>query len=159
MKKLYSLLYLLFIVLLSLTLTGCERNFLSSSSTENNLINSESDNITEKFSIISHEIKPDQYGYFEIYYTIQNVSDETLIFKGISIKEFDHADTILNDYYSYNKNAMFTEVNSNQKLRLKLTFDQSDGIARIESFEYVYGRNENELINERFDIKYTVNVE
>ena len=96
------------------------------------------------FLIESHEIKEPTSPFYHIVYVLENISDRSLVFSGISIKEFDSQNTILGDYYSYNKHAMDTIVEPGQKVRLDLTFSKEDGIARIESDECCFYFTEDE---------------
>ncbi len=90
-----------------------------------------------KIEIESHEVNSDVDGFFKVKYKIKNIGDEVVTFYGISIKELDEEGDILNDYYSYNKNEIKTELNPEQSVYLELTFSEEDGIAKIESDEVV----------------------
>lgn len=154
MKKLKITLVFVIISVVAIFASACQYD----KSKIENATDTNNTDVSAKFEILSHEIENDNYGFYYVTYTIQNVSDETLVFRGISIKEFDSDNTVLNDYYSYNQREIATEMESKQKLKVKLSFSYNDNIAKIESSKYVFDSDSEQFCNEYFKNKYIVEI-
>lgn len=121
--------------------------------------NGEETNVTQsKLEIINHEIVRDVDGYYDVVYSIKNISDETLTFVGFSIIELDTKGNINDSYESYNKHSVEVDLKPNQVYDLDLTFSDEDNIDSIESENYVYEDNNGDYVEEEFSQKYVVKI-
>lgn len=111
---------------------------------------------SDELIITNVEISVTVEPYFEIIYEIKNNTEEVITFEGISIKEYDSNNTILGDYYSYNKNAMETNLDPGQSMKLDLTFSREEGISKVESTEYEFYDKNNNLITGTFSTPHIV---
>lgn len=152
MKKILALLCCFIFVF---SAAACGNENANEAALSQNTKKDESKNDECLFEITDYEISPVATDYYEVIYTIKNISDGPLTFKGISIKEFDSDNTIIGDYYSYNKHAMETEVEPGQSLKLDLTFAYEDEICKIETSKYCYKDENGTLYEERFDEIFT----
>ena len=64
----------------------------------------------DELQIVSSSVQPIGNNFFTITYEIQNNTSDNITFKGISMEEYDVANTVLKSYYSYNKNATSYEL-------------------------------------------------
>lgn len=113
----------------------------------------------DEFQITGFRIEDIGNGFFKGIYTITNNSDKTLIFEGISMKEVNAENTVIGDYYSYNKHAMETELQPGQSLELDMTFNYSDGIQQIESTSYAFKDEGGMIVKGEFSVPYTASIQ
>lgn len=110
----------------------------------------------DELQIVTHSVNDLSSGFFEISYEIKNNTEEKITFKGISMEEYDVNNTIINSYYSYNKNAIHAELEPQQSVLLKLTFSADDPISIVESKKYRYTAADGTLIEGQFSTPYQI---
>lgn len=110
----------------------------------------------DELTILSSNISYLDDQFYTVTYEIKNNTNESISFGGISLTEYDINNTILKDYYSYNKNAIDAELQAGQSVQLELTFLSADGISKIESLEYQYINKNGKRITGKFSSPYSV---
>lgn len=131
-------------------------SFIKGEKTSEELLKSAGLLHTDEIQISNYTVNDLGSGLFEIVYEIKNNTDNNIVFMGISMKEFDENDTVLNDYYSYNKNAVDTELQPQQSTNLKLTFSNNNGIKKIENTSYRFKTLDGEMIEGKLSNPYIV---
>ena len=113
----------------------------------------------DELQIVSSSVQPIGNNFFTITYEIQNNTSDNITFKGISMEEYDVANTVLKSYYSYNKNATSYELAPGGKAMLELTFSGDDGISIVTSKKYTYTTSDGKMIEGSFTNPYNVQVQ
>ena len=83
--------------------------------------------------------KESSYGFWQMDVTVKNNSDGPKQFPGFQIDELDANGKIISSYMSYNKNASYAVVESEQTCTIELTEAIEDNIAGMQSHYREWG--------------------
>lgn len=110
-----------------------------------------------KFEIVSIEKTPLSIPeYFEANIKVKNVSDKELTLLGVSVDELDSNGDIIDNYMSYNKNAVELNLAPGQSGTIDLTESSEDGVAGIKVRTYEYGESFTSSVTEKLDEPFVV---
>lgn len=141
MKK--KLLLSAIVAVMAFALCGCSSQSANdtsqneSSSTEEETTNQ----YTDEFIVVDCEVEELSQGFYDVIVTVENNTDETKSFYGVSITDLDKDGNIIDSYMSYNKNAIEEDLKPGQELSISLTYSEDDEVDSIkcDSYEYIDG--------------------